>query len=215
MSTKFLCGHDRTPENTFTRTDGGTLGRCRICKVAYHKTWRAANKEHEREVNRRRLARDPEREQAYGRTYRAAHKEHIQEKDKAWREANKEYQRDRVKAYAVANPERLAANSKAYALANPEKRAESRGRRRASKQGAIISKADYRAILAEFGMVCHICGGVIDSSSGQYDPNNLHFDHVIPLAVGGPHSQDNVRPSHAGCNLSKGTSLLEAYQLAS
>ena len=162
------------------------------------------NQEHMQSVDRARIAADPERWQAYGRAYRAANHEHIQEKDRAWRGANWEHQRDRVKAYALANPERLAAKSRAYALANPGKRAESRGRRRASKQGAVVTKADYKAILAEFGMVCHICGLEIETI------HDLHYDHVIPLSKGGEHTQRNIRPSHTVCNLRKGSRILAA-----
>lgn len=32
----------------------------------------------------------------------------------------------------------------------------------------------------------------------------LHIDHVIPLVKGGSHTLENVRPSHAICNLKKG-----------
>ena len=34
-------------------------------------------------------------------------------------------------------------------------------------------------------------------------------DHVIPLARGGTHSNDNIRPAHAKCNLRKSSKLLE------
>ncbi len=51
-------------------------------------------------------------------------------------------------------------------------------------------------------MVCHICGDAIPGLE------ELHFDHVIPLIKGGPHVAENVRPSHAGCNLRKGARLI-------
>jgi len=33
---------------------------------------------------------------------------------------------------------------------------------------------------------------------------DLHFDHVVPLSKGGPHTTENIRPSHSTCNLKKG-----------
>jgi 5-methylcytosine-specific restriction endonuclease McrA len=36
---------------------------------------------------------------------------------------------------------------------------------------------------------------------------NLHIDHVIPISKGGTDTLDNVRPSHAKCNLSKGNKI--------
>ena len=64
------------------------------------------------------------------------------------------------------------------------------------------ANVDYVAILAEHGMTCHICREPI---AGRAD---LHFDHVIPLAKGGPHHADNIRPSHALCNIRKGDRLM-------
>lgn len=51
-------------------------------------------------------------------------------------------------------------------------------------------------------MVCHICTEAIASL------DDLHFDHVIPLAKGGPHAAENIRPAHAICNIRKSARLL-------
>ncbi len=37
---------------------------------------------------------------------------------------------------------------------------------------------------------------------------DLHFDHVIPRARDGRHVQENIRPSHAKCNLRKSNKLM-------
>jgi hypothetical protein len=75
-------------------------------------------------------------------------------------------------------------------------------KRRALKLGSQVGPVDLDAILAEFGMVCHICGGEIPSRA------DLHFDHVIPLTRGGPHVHENILPSHKKCNISKGNKLM-------
>ena len=75
-------------------------------------------------------------------------------------------------------------------------------RRYALKCGSQVGPVDYEAILAEFGMVCHICGGEIETRA------TLNFDHVIPLTRGGPHVQENIRPSHKRCNVRKGNKLM-------
>jgi len=80
-----------------------------------------------------------------------------------------------------------------WALRNRENQ-----RRRRRFDGEPVS---YSAILAKWGMVCHICSSEIESV------DDLHFDHVIPLAKEGPHSEDNIRPSHALCNLRKGAKI--------
>jgi 5-methylcytosine-specific restriction endonuclease McrA len=106
----------------------------------------------------------------------------------------------------VAKAERLAASRQAWAVANWEKVRESNSRaaRRRLIQKAATSDGpvDYAAILAEHGMVCHICGRPIGGLS------DLHFDHVVPLARGGAHTAGNIRPAHKRCNLSKGARLM-------
>jgi 5-methylcytosine-specific restriction endonuclease McrA len=51
-------------------------------------------------------------------------------------------------------------------------------------------------------MVCHICGDDILTWA------DLHFDHVIPIVKGGAHSVENILPSHAVCNMQKGSRLI-------
>lgn len=102
--------------------------------------------------------------------------------------------------------EKAKASARRRYLMDPERVrrqwSEKSGRRRARILETTREPVDYSAILAEYGMVCHICAVEIP---GVQD---LHFDHVIPLSKGGAHAMDNIRPSHARCNLSKGAKLL-------
>lgn len=84
---------------------------------------------------------------------------------------------------------------------NPERSREQVRRYQARKAAALVGKVSYPAILERDGMHCHICDTEIPSL------DDLHFDHVIPLSKGGPHSEDNIKPSHAACNLSKGARM--------
>lgn len=115
-----------------------------------------------------------------------------------------------ARAYA-ADPEmraRAVARAKAWAEANPERASilarNSSNRRRARIAAQSSEDVNYAAILDRDGMVCHICGDDIP------DMSDLHFDHVIPLSRGGAHSYDNIKPSHASCNLRKGAKILPA-----
>ena len=160
-------------------------------------------------------------QRAYDKKYRVANAAKIKAYLKAYNEANaarvrvaqdiyNEAHADEIKAYSeahyAAHREQIKARSLAWKRANPERASElSReciGRRRARKNGAIVTKADYAVILAKYGMRCHICGLDILTRA------DLHFDHVIPLAKGGVHSPENILPSHAFCNLSKGVRVI-------
>ncbi len=126
--------------------------------------------------------------------------------DKRWYEANREQVRQYSAAWRVANRDRIAETRRAWRESNPERYRElgrrSDGLRRAREADAQIGEVDFAAILERDGMICHICTDPIE-------PDDLHFDHVVPLSKGGPHTYDNIRPAHSWCNLRKGTKLLD------
>lgn len=97
--------------------------------------------------------------------------------------------RERLRSWYANNPEKAREQSRRYHL---------------RKSDATVEKVSYPAILERDGMVCHICGDDIPSMS------DLHFDHVMPLSKGGAHSYDNIKPSHASCNMRKGAKILPA-----
>ncbi|WP_120338129.1 HNH endonuclease [Cryobacterium soli] len=100
------------------------------------------------------------------------------------------------------DPAASAARNLLWARANPTAARQKTHRYRARKMDATIGEVDFAAIIIRDGMVCHICSIDIESMS------DLHFDHVRPLARGGAHSMDNIKPSHARCNLRKGAKLI-------
>lgn len=42
--------------------------------------------------------------------------------------------------------------------------------------------------------------------------DNIHADHIVPIARGGQHSEENLQPLCRDCNLSKGASLPVEWQ---
>lgn len=171
-------------------------------KKAAMKAWRAANKGHVR-------------------TYKALNREREldQKRERYW--AEPEVARAKQRAFYHQNPEPYRTATADWEKRNPGKVAEHRQtegykirhrewehRRRATKRNTQVGSVGYESILAEHGMVCHICGGCIETMS------DLHFDHVVPLARGGTHTAENIRPSHARCNLAKHTHLPEEVALS-
>jgi len=71
---------------------------------------------------------------------------------------------------------------------------EKMNRRRAKQYGCQIGAVDYALIYAaQIGQPCELCGAPIT-------PDNYEFDHTIPLALGGAHSEQNMRLLHRYCN---------------
>jgi len=174
-------------------------------RARYSKVWRAANADKIKADRKAYAKANVEEIAAYQKAYRAAHAAKISAYNAAMYVANADLIKARSAAYRAANPEHSRDVTQAWQDAHPERMLEisrqQHGRRRARKHGAVVTKADYRAILAEFGMVCHICGLDILTRT------DLHFDHVIPLSKGGAHSPANIRPSHASCNMRKGARI--------
>ena len=79
------------------------------------------------------------------------------------------------------------------------------------RQKAIINAKDsdldaikeiYRRAKEDEGIVCYLCGNVIDIS-------DRHVDHVIPVSRYGRHSPENLKITHSRCNLIKKARLVE------
>jgi 5-methylcytosine-specific restriction endonuclease McrA len=119
------------------------------------------------------------------------------EGDRAWRERDPE-------GFRLARSKAVAK----YRQDNPVKYREYAAARRAWQGGTQISRAWFDAIIAEYGMWCHICGIPIATLG------DLHFDHVVPRMRGGKHVQENVKPAHGACNVRKGTRLMEELNTA-
>lgn len=72
------------------------------------------------------------------------------------------------------------------------------GMMRAAKMGITAEYVDYSEVLKDHGLTCSCCGKKIEFGPGKGD-DCLSFDHITPIAVGGHHSRENIRPAHVGC----------------
>ena len=69
------------------------------------------------------------------------------------------------------------------------------------KRNAIVGPIDLEAIKERDRMRCCICGRKVAEK-------DLSFDHTIPLSLGGPHIQENLRVAHLCCNSRRGAGRL-------
>ena len=84
-----------------------------------------------------------------------------------------------------------------------------RARKACRKYGGHYEPVNYKSIFERDGMVCYLCG--IELKLGDFDssPDSPTLDHVIPLARGGSHTPDNLRPCCFACNSKKSAALPE------
>ena len=182
----------------------GHFAACKECEKIRRAKWEAQNGDkikaaskvyietHKEEIRKRNQ-----------RHYQENHDYHIQRKRKYNKEKRKQIAQHKQKYY-VQNRERELARCKKWAKENPEKAAQKTMKRAAIKKSRTIGCVDYTKILERDGYVCHICGGNVP-------PEELHFDHIIPLSRGGVHSEENIAVSHAVCNMRKSNKTLDEY----
>lgn len=115
--------------------------------------------------------------------------------------ANRAYSKIRYKK----NGAQRQAASRARHLEVVRERERAKNRRR---RAGISSPYNELQVIATYGPRCYICGLDIDFMAPRKCgvkgwENGLHIDHVIPLSKDGEDSLENVRPTHAICNLNK------------
>ena len=69
-----------------------------------------------------------------------------------------------------------------------------------------MDNVDFDKIWKRDRGICYLCGRLIEQ--------DVHYDHVVPLSQGGAHSEDNLRVTHARCNLIKGKKLVEELDMS-
>lgn len=206
---------------------------CKACQANIQRDYRARNpdkmRELSREAMRRRRAADPEREREYMRRWRAENPELVKASKRAWDEANYEKLREfanranrrwkasnaeKVIAYntqwAKDNPDLVAAKAKRWRQSHPEVTRAAKSRRRAMIRGSMIGPVDLMALWEQQDGLCALCGLPIDRDLKWPDPFSASVDHIIPLAKGGPHTQENLQWVHVRENWIKSDRLPEA-----
>lgn len=158
----------------------------------------------------------PELTKAQYRRYAERNKEKIAAYRLAHREEAKTYKaeyylrnREKIAQYREDNKERTAA----WRKATPELSRQNVYKRRARKHAVASEPYTTQQILDLYGTDCHICKEPIDLNAPRTGRSKgyergLHLDHVIPLVKGGTDLMENVKPSHALCNIQKNSKVL-------
>lgn len=135
------------------------------------------------------------------RAYRSKHRRSLNLQRRAWGKAHPQYARK----YYLAHVKEYAACRKRWRKKNPErwllsKRHHERLRVARANQ-CRVGRIDYALIWKRDRGVCGICKRKVRSRT------DAHFDHIIPLALKGPHTAANIQVAHARCNMRKGWRL--------
>ena len=145
----------------------------------------------------------------YMRDWQEKNREKVRAANNACAEKYRDRRRASSERYRIENKELLNEKNRQYHLNNPEKTRQKARLRRARIRGNGYEQYTEAQVLDLYGTICYLCNTQIDLTASRYQGHSkgwelgLHIDHVIPIVGGGPDTLENVRPTHAQCNLKK------------
>lgn len=134
-------------------------------------------------------ASDPQKKIAKTRRYHLDHPEWSKETLREWHAAHREERAAKVRERLATDPEFKEYRREIVARKERERRAQ-----KANTEIVKLTTQDYADLLEQYGNICWVC---------EIDLPRPHWDHVHPLAKGGAHSKDNLRPICNACNTRK------------
>jgi|688.fasta_scaffold653549_2 hypothetical protein len=140
--------------------------------------------------------------------YYQKNKKKIRKNQKVYEAKTKDKRKEYLKKYSLENKERIRRVKLEYARKHPEMDRNKNRRKRAIKKQNGFEKYTEFQVLELYGTNCYLCNMPIDMSANRKCgyagwEKGLHIEHYIDIALGGPDTLENVRPSHAMCNLRK------------
>lgn len=185
----------------FTLVRAIRYAECRADENERSREWKKVNPEAARVISARCAKKNKTKLYQMNKIWKTKNIEKVRSMDASYQQRNAQALREKAKLKYQADPAIARERELKYKARYPDRLrlrwANANAVRRARIRRARIGKVSYRAILKRDAGVCHICGLSIEEAK-------YHFDHVIPLVKGGAHSMENIRLSHATCNLKKG-----------
>lgn len=186
----------------------GLQSQCKACIALYHvanKNKIIAKVSAYYEANREKVA-------EYKRNYREENRDAIAIKQRAYYSANRDAISERSRAYRETNADKIREQKREHYYANRDKYCEYKrdwlkknariamrdnANRRAKKReaGGQLSKNIAEKLFKMQRGKCACCGQPLG--------NDYHLDHIMPLALGGSNTDNNVQLLRARCNLQK------------
>jgi 5-methylcytosine-specific restriction endonuclease McrA len=146
---------------------------------------------------------NPEKRSAQSHRHYLKHSEEIKKRTGKWKKNNHALRSATQHEYYVSNRDKVLSSIKTWGIKNRKRLnllyAKKNAARRSKVSGGAVTPGEWDSILKFYNGLCAYC------SKHEWE----HLEHVIPLSKGGTHSPDNVVPSCASCNLSKGSKLIE------
>lgn len=175
-----------------------------VKNAQYSRDYYLAHKEEYAARGRSWSSKNKERRVQHTMTWRAKNSDRHKQYQKEWREKN----RARIEEARIQNKHKQKGYEAAYNNRHPGRKLASKMKRRALERASTINLESIQqwmqSVKSGQSFVCYYCGK-------RFPVENLHFDHIVPLSRGGPHSVENLCASCSGCNWSKGDKPLRVW----
>ena len=151
----------------------------------------------------------------YRSLYYKAHPEKKRAMDIRYNERHPGQRNQYDKKYRDNNRDKTRTATLRWNKDHPDLMREAARKRRATKLDNGHVPYTESQVLDLYGTSCHICLIPVDLGVPRRIGKEegwelgLHIDHVIPIIAGGPDTLENVRPSHAICNMKKGSKMTD------
>ena len=178
------CGRDKRFDE-FHKYKNGKFGlkpACKQCNSSEAKKWRSENREKVKETKSAYRANNKGKMSEYFAARYLKKKETICATNKRWRDKNPNKVRLMIEAARISNPE-------SHRLVQSKRRA-----RKLNSGGTLSAGLTKRLFSLQNGL-CPCCARPLG--------NDFHLDHIIPLALGGSNTDNNIQLLRAKCNHQK------------
>lgn len=179
------------------RMKDGLQTQCKSCMRALQDKWRANNHDKVKKIAKKSYLKNQDRNKARARKRYLDNPAYFTQ----WVKDNKDSCKASRQKYYAKNKEMLRQKSRDWDLKNPDKfkermqRAANARRARLAGVGGKLSKGIVQKLIKLQKGKCAYCSTALHAH---------HLDHIIPLALGGKNTDDNVQLLCPPCNMSKG-----------
>lgn len=175
-----------------------STGDCKPCAQKRAKAYRAKNPEKAKQAVENWKTKNPEKLKAGKLAYYAANRDVLLADFADRYKKNPEPAKARTIAWSKINQEHVKEYNRAWHKANPNAAkviSENRRARKLNNGGRLSRGLSAKLFVLQKGK-CACCGLPLGAS--------YHMDHVIPLALGGSNTDDNIQLLRQRCNSQKG-----------
>lgn len=181
-----------------SRKKDGLRATCKQCDAMQRISYRSENAAKLKEDYAKWARKNPERLKANKIAWRKSNEDKCNEQRSTWKKEHPDKYSESQFAYRIANRDKVKKDLALWKAANQEAcriHLHNRRARKASNGGRLSKGITEKLFKLQRGKCACGCGEQLG--------NSYHIDHIMPLALGGTNTDDNIQLLRAICNMQK------------